>query len=104
MIFIETRIFTQDLHALLNDEEYSAFQVFLARNPLAGDVIQGTGGLRKIRWSSQDKGKRSGVRVIYYHVTLASQIRLILIYRKGLKDDLDAHERKVLKELNNGWE
>lgn len=103
MIFIETRIFTQDLNGLLNDDEYRAFQIFLSQNPLAGDVIQGTGGLRKIRWSAQEKGKRSGVRVIYYHVTLAAQIRLILIYRKGIKDDLDAHERKVLKELNDRW-
>lgn len=104
MIFIETRIFTQDLGALLTEEEYRAFQVFLAQNPLAGDVIQGTGGLRKVRWTSQEKGKRSGVRVIYYHLTLASQIRLILIYRKGIKDDLNAQEKKILKELNNRWE
>ncbi|WP_341958558.1 hypothetical protein [Pseudomonas sp. RC10] len=104
MIFIETRIFTQDLGELLTDEEYQAFQAFLAQNPLAGTVIQGTGGLRKVRWSSQDKGKRSGVRVIYYHVSLAFQIRLILIYRKGVKDDLDAQEKKILKELNSRWE
>ena len=79
MIFIETPLFTEDLLELLSDDEYAEFQEHLANNPLAGAVIQQTGGLRKIRWSVQGKGKRGGVRVIYYHVTADSQIRLLLI-------------------------
>ena len=62
----------------MSDDEYAAFQTYLANNPLSGDVIQQTGGLRKIRWAAGGKGKRGGVRVIYYHVTVDSQIRLLL--------------------------
>ncbi len=56
MIFIETPIFTEDVKELLSDDEYDEFQGYLADNPLAGDVIQQTGGLRKVRWSFQGKG------------------------------------------------
>lgn len=103
MIFIESPIFTEDLGALLSDESYREFQEYLAENPEAGDVIQGTNGLRKVRWTANGKGKSGGVRVIYFHLSRAYQIRLILIYRKGVKDDLSVAEKKVLKELNKGW-
>ncbi|MCD4532307.1 MULTISPECIES: hypothetical protein [Pseudomonas] len=103
MIFIESPIFTEDLNALLSDETYREFQAYLAEHLTAGDVIQGTNGLRKIRWAAKGKGKRGGVRVIYYHICAACQIRLILIYRKGIKDDLSAGEKKILSELNRGW-
>lgn len=70
-----------------------------------GDVIQGTGGLRKMRWSASPAGgKRGGVRVIYFHVVAQAQVRLLLIYRKGIKDDLTAKEKKVLRKLNADWE
>ncbi len=103
MIFIETHIFTEDVKALLPDDEYRAFQGFLADNPERGDVIQNTGGLRKIRWGSHGKGKRGGVRVIYYYVKRSAQIRLLLIYQKGIKDDLTAAQKKQLQQLNEGW-
>lgn len=103
MIFIETPIFTEDVLELLSDEEYADFQKYLANNPLAGDVIQQTGGLRKVRWSAQGKGKRGGVRVIYYNITADSQIRLILIYKKGVQDDLTAGQKKMVRQLNERW-
>lgn len=103
MIFIETPIFTEEIKKLLSDEEYAEFQKYLAHNPVLGDVIQQTGGLRKIRWSSQGKGKRSGVRIIYYYVTSESQIRLLLIYKKGIQDDLTTDQKKILRELNERW-
>ncbi|HAU0368137.1 TPA: hypothetical protein JBF73_02870 [Legionella pneumophila] len=103
MIFIETQIFTEDVLELLSDEEYAEFQKYLADNPLAGDVIQQTGGLRKVRWLAKGKGKRGGVRVIYYHITADSQIRLILIYKKGLQDDISADQKKMLRQLNERW-
>ncbi|MCY1363594.1 Toxin HigB-2 [compost metagenome] len=103
MIFIETPIFTEDLAELLSDEEYRAFQAHLAENPEAGDLIQGTGGLRKVRWAANGKGKRGGVRVIYYHVTAAFQIRLLLIYRKRIQDNLTEAEKQVLRKINQGW-
>ncbi|MGC5699457.1 hypothetical protein J4P02_04540 [Pseudomonas sp. NFXW11] len=104
MIFIESPIFTEDLQELLSDESYGEFQEYLALHPTAGDVIRGTNGLRKVRWTASGRGKSGGVRVIYYHVTLAQQIRLILIYRKGIKDDLSASEKKILSEINKEWQ
>lgn len=103
MIFIETPIFTEDVGNLLSEDEYRALQSSLAENPDTGDVIQGTGGLRKVRGGAQGKGKRGGVRVIYYHIVSDYQIRLILIYQKGAKDDLSDEEKKVLRELNKRW-
>lgn len=103
MIFIETSIFTESLVELLSDEEYAKLQKYLAMNPLAGDVIQQTGGLRKVRWASTGKGKRGGVRIIYYHVTVDAQIRLLLIYKKGIKDDLTPAQKKILRQLNERW-
>lgn len=66
-------------------------------------MIQNTGGLRKVRWSAQGKGKRGGVRVIYYYVMPDSQIRLLLIYQKGKNDDLTAEQKNILKQLNERW-
>jgi mRNA-degrading endonuclease RelE of RelBE toxin-antitoxin system len=66
MEFIETTIFTKQVHALLSDEDYSELQEALILNPLAGSLIRGSGGLRKIRWFVGASGKRGGVRIIYY--------------------------------------
>lgn len=103
MIFIETPIFTSDLKEHLDDEEYRAMQTYLAEHPTAGALLEDTGGLRKIRWAAKGKGKRGGVRVIYYHVTSASQIRMILIYRKGIMDTLTDSQKAQLRALNKGW-
>lgn len=103
MIFIETPIFTEDCKKLLNDDEYRAFQQYLLDNPTIGDVIQNTGGLRKVRWISGGKGKRGGVRIIYFYKIDFSHMRLLLIYKKGIKDDLTEIEKKVLRKLNEGW-
>ena len=104
MIFVESPAFTEDVKALLSDEEYASLQIYLVRQPDAGDLIVQTGGLRKIRWVSRGRGKRGGTRVIYYHVVAQVQIRMILIYRKGLKDDLTSREKILLRQLNEGWE
>lgn len=88
---------------MLTDEEYGQFQECLAAHPKMGDVITDTGGLRKVRWSVQGSGKSKGVRIIYYHVSAQAQIRLLLIYKKGVKDDLAPREKKVLQKLNADW-
>ena len=103
MVFIESAIFTRQVQELLTDEAYAEFQQYLAQCPEAGDVIRETGGLRKVRWSVPGGGKSGGVRVIYYHVSAQGQCRMLLIYRKGVKDDLSAAERKVLRKLNKDW-
>ena len=103
MVFIETPLFTALLAELLSDEDYAEFQQFLVANPQAGDVIKDTGGLRKVRWAAGGKGKRGGVRVIYYSVDEADQIRLLLIYKKGNQDDLTPAQRKQLRAIKDGW-
>lgn len=103
MLFIETDIFTEDVKTLLDDDEYHKLQVFLATQPDYGDLIQNTGGLRKIRWLSGGRGKRGGVRGIYFHRTHEFEIRLLLIYRKGIKDDLSAREKAILKKMIERW-
>lgn len=103
MIFIETPIFTKRLKELLTDDSYLLFQRELADRPDLGDVIEGTGGIRKVRVASSGHGKRGGSRVIYYHFTSASQIALLLIYPKNEKDDLSADERKALKQIIERW-
>lgn len=75
---------------------------FPALNPDYGEVIPETGGLRKVRWVSGGKGKRAGVRVIYFHQVKHYEIRLLLIYRKGIKDDLSPRESNA-RLLNTRW-
>ena len=103
MVFIESPVFTRQVQELLTDDEYADLQWHLALDPKAGDVIQDTGGLRKVRWASRGSGKRGGVRVIYFHAVSQSQVQFLLIYRKGVKDDLSAAEKKVLRKLNENW-
>lgn len=103
MVFIESAVFTRQVRELLTDEAYADLQWHLALHPRAGTVIQDTGGLRKVRWVSGGSGKRGGVRVIYFHAVNQNQVRLLLIYRKGVKDDLSAAEKKVLRTLNEKW-
>ncbi|MCR4289171.1 MAG: hypothetical protein NUV86_02795 [Candidatus Scalindua sp.] len=67
MIVIETLAFTRRVMALLQDDEYTAMQWFLRFKPDAGDIIQRTGGARKVRWRKKGQGKRGGLRVIYFH-------------------------------------
>ena len=66
MEFIETSIFTKLAGVLFSDVEYRELQLVLLTNPTAGDLIQGSGGLRKIRWLGSSRGNRGGSRVIYY--------------------------------------
>jgi hypothetical protein len=103
MVFIESPIFTADVMELLSDEEYAELQEHLAHWPDAGDLITQTGGLRKVRWRVEGSGKRGGVRMIYYYVVAQAQIRMILIYRKGTKDNLTPREKAVLRKMNAEW-
>ncbi|WP_055326067.1 hypothetical protein [Ralstonia solanacearum] len=85
----------------LSDDEYSALQQELLAQPDAGDVIKGTGGLRKLRFSDKrrGKGKRGGLRVIYYHWDGGSQFWMFVVYDKDEAADLSSDERKVLARL-----
>ncbi|MGC9386262.1 MAG: hypothetical protein ACP5D0_04915 [Hydrogenovibrio sp.] len=76
MIFIESKLFERLRSEYLNDCEYRELQNFLIQQPLAGDVVQGTGGLRKLRWKLANKGKRGGIRTIYLYLDK----KIIFIY------------------------
>src|SRR5262249_52970792 len=81
-------------------EDLDAFKRALVGNPKMGDIIQGTGGVRKTRLKSASKGKSGGFRVCYYfHDVGAGRIYLITVYPKNEKDDLAPHEKKELKEI-----
>ena len=97
--FIETPTFTALIADYLEDDEYRALQSFLAAEPEAGDVIQGTGGFRKLRWADRrrGKGKRGGLRVIYYYLLADTQIWLMTLYDKGEAADLSAAEKRLLR-------
>jgi mRNA-degrading endonuclease RelE of RelBE toxin-antitoxin system len=102
MKFIETAVFTKQISVLLPDDHYRELQKELIFNPDAGDIIKHSGGLRKIRWRSAGKGKRGGIRVIYYWLVSEDQIYMLLAYSKNEKDDLTATELKILRQLVEG--
>lgn len=99
MEFIEAPAFTRHVSGYLNDDDYKELQASLARNPELGDLMPGTGGLRKARWADarRGKGRRGGLRVIYYHFKSDSQVWLMTLYNKGEAADLTAKEKKALK-------
>jgi len=99
--FRETQAFTRAVVSLLTDEEYAALQAVLAVDPEAGDLIPGTGGLRKLRWrqAARQKGKRGGVRVIYYWYEVGAIAYMLVIYSKGQQDDLSERDKRTLRHL-----
>lgn len=99
--FIELRCFSKRRGELLPDDEFRIFQETLINDPQAGDIIAGTGGFRKIRWSRPGMGKSGGVRIIYYNLTSKGRIYLALIYPKNELDDLTEEQKKALKSLSD---
>ncbi|WP_426399568.1 toxin [Ralstonia sp. R-29] len=99
--FIELPPFQRLREHYLSDDEYRALQYTLLAQPNAGDVIKGTGGLRKIRFSDKrrGKGKRGGLRVIYYYWDTGGQFWMFAVYDKDEASDLSSDERKVLAQL-----
>lgn len=103
MVFVETPLFTSQLEGLLDDEDYGVFQRAPAENPEAGDVIPGTGGLRKIRVAAKGHGKRGGARVIYYHFVSASCIGLLFVYPKNEQVNLTPAQKAALRKVIEQW-
>lgn len=98
MEFVETTLFTKRLYEVLTEAEYAALQDTLIERPDAGDIIQGTGGLRKIRVGHATKGKRGGARVIYYWITADYKIYLMAIYTKNQQADLTPRQKQLLSD------
>ncbi len=97
--FRETTVFAERVAKYLSDDEYAKLQWFLLEHPEVGDVIVGGGGIRKLRWAATGRGKRGGLRVIYYWADSHGRILMLEIYAKNEKADLSAEEVAELKRL-----
>ena len=96
--FIETQLFTRLISEYLTDDEYAALQVYLVANPEAGDVVRGSGGVRKLRWNVFGRGKCGGLRVIYYRRSRLGQVWLLTVYAKNERDSISPFVLKKIKE------
>lgn len=89
----------RNLASALSDEEKDQLIDWLSLNPDAGDIIQGTNGVRKVRWAYGARGKRGGLRVIYYFRDLNMPIYLIAVYKTNEKLNISAGEKKVISQM-----
>ncbi len=99
MVIIETSVFTRQVVELLSSNEYRQLQMALILHPEMVTIIPGSGGLRKVRWSLSGRGKRGGVRVIYYWAVPNDQLLMLLIYAKSERDNLTPAQLKVLLKI-----
>jgi len=95
---IETPIFTKKINEVLSDDEYSELQRELVINPKAGALIPGGRGLRKLRWAISGRGKRGGLRVIYYWYTQDEKLYMLFPFKKSEQEDLTKEQMKMLIE------
>jgi hypothetical protein len=103
MRFIETSLFTRLIYDYISDREYHALQIYLSVRPDAGDVVPGSGGVRKLRWAAKGKGKSGGVRVIYYWRKAQSEIWMLTVYAKNEVSSIPVHLlREIAKQIDHG--
>ena len=95
----ETQSFLRQAHDVWRDDEREAFIDFIARNPEAGDIIRDGGRVRKVRWGRHGRGKRGGVRVIYFFHDLETPLYLLLVYAKAVRTDLSPDAKKAVREF-----
>ena len=93
---VETQAFARSAAKVWNEEDLAALVDHVARNPEGGDVIPGTGGVRKMRWSRPGSGKRGGARVVYFYYRPDCPLYLLLAYAKAQASDLSADEKKAV--------
>jgi hypothetical protein len=104
MEFIEAPAFTKYVYDYLSEDDYANLQIYLFLHPESGDIIPGSGGIRKLRWAlpEKNKGKRGGARVIYYFKKQDGEIWLLTIYIKGEVENISAYMLKqIAKEIEN---
>lgn len=102
MVFIETSIFTKYLYRYLTEDEYVGLQSFLLLQPDAGNIVPGSGGVRKLRWGIGSRGKRGGVRIIYYWKRQNHVIWMLTLYAKNETSTIPAHIlRRLAEEIEN---
>jgi mRNA-degrading endonuclease RelE of RelBE toxin-antitoxin system len=104
MEFIEASLFTKHLYDYFTEDDYAELQIYLFQHPESGDIIPGSGGIRKLRWAlpEKNKGKRGGARVIYYFKKQNGEIWLLTLYSKGETTNISADVLKqIAKEIQN---
>ncbi|MBD3868307.1 MAG: hypothetical protein IFK94_09290 [Acidobacteria bacterium] len=99
MEFIETPVFTKEVRRHLDDMAYRALQLALLLRPEQGRLIQGSGGLRKLRWRSKVRGKRGALRLIYYWDPGSDGLYLLFLYEKGSQENLTPTQLKILSRI-----
>lgn len=103
MVIVETSIFTKLIKQLMSDGQYRELQEALVNRPDLGDLIRGSGGLRKVRWKLNASGKSGGIRVIYYWVVNDDQLRMLYVYPKGKQENLTSEQLSALKAIVERW-
>ncbi|OGT76418.1 MAG: addiction module toxin RelE [Gammaproteobacteria bacterium RIFCSPLOWO2_12_47_11] len=98
---VELSEFQWRAEKLLTVAERSSITNYLAQHPASGDIMQGTGGIRKLRWSAQGRGKSGGVRVIYYYHNETIPLFLLTVFGKGEKSNLSKSERNLLVKVTS---
>ena len=96
--FIESPAFERVRTVYLDDDEYADLQQSMMRNPEAGNIVRGSGGVRKLRWRRQGGGKRGGLRVIYFVCYQPNEFWMLALYAKARQENVPAHILKQLKE------
>ena len=94
--FIESTVFQWLCAVYLDDDEYSELQQFLIQNPEAGEIVPGSGGVRKVRWARPGAGKRGGLRIIYFVRYRPNEFWMLTLYAKAKRENIPAH---ILKQL-----
>lgn len=100
--FIETKLFSRLLADYLTDDQYGLLQQALAESPDQGALVPGSGGVRKVRWAQPGRGKRGGIRVIYYAKIREGVIWMLAIYAKSEEENIPAHVLRKIKEEIDG--
>jgi mRNA-degrading endonuclease RelE of RelBE toxin-antitoxin system len=100
--FIETKLFSRLVGEHLSDDEYAELQKVLITDPEVGALISGSGGVRKMRWGATGRGKRGGLRIIYYAQTRQGVIWMLTLYPKNVTENIAAHVLKKIKEEIDG--
>lgn len=96
---VETALFQRQWQLYWTEEERGAFAAYIANHPIAGDVVPGSGGIRKVRWGKAGMGKSGGVRVIYFTKTTEGQLVLLTIYAKTKTDNLTGSTLKEIRRV-----
>jgi mRNA-degrading endonuclease RelE of RelBE toxin-antitoxin system len=100
--FIQTKVFSRTFDELFSDEDLAELEQFLMANPEVGVVVPGSGGVRKMRWGAPGRGKRGGVRIIYFLRVHKEQIWLLTLYPKNVTDDIPGRILKQIKDEFDG--